>query len=198
MRTIAKDKRNFDAEGRLHVTSSNISKANCCRYLGSEISDWQELGLDPNRTYVLYRDAGELAKAAPTFANLPLLRDHKPISADAPARELWVGVVGAPVKFEAPYLKAPLSLWTAEAIDLVESGEQEQLSAAYRFRADMTPGIHRDGTRFDGVMRDIIGNHVALVSEGRAGPDVLVGDSKPKRQSQVADLFPSLRNIRRG
>jgi hypothetical protein len=41
----------------------------------------------------------------------------------------------------------------------------------------MTPGVFK-GEPYDGVMRDIVGNHVALVTEGRAGDDVVVGDSK--------------------
>lgn len=41
----------------------------------------------------------------------------------------------------------------------------------------MTPGEF-EGEKFDGVMRDIVANHVALVAEGRAGPDVIVGDEK--------------------
>jgi hypothetical protein len=42
----------------------------------------------------------------------------------------------------------------------------------------MTPGVSPQGEKYDGVMRDIVGNHVALVKEGRAGADVVVGDSK--------------------
>jgi hypothetical protein len=40
----------------------------------------------------------------------------------------------------------------------------------------MTGGIF-DGKSYDGVMRNIKGNHVALVHEGRAGHDVKVADS---------------------
>ncbi len=40
----------------------------------------------------------------------------------------------------------------------------------------MTPGSY-NGEAYDGVMRDIAGNHVALVVQGRAGADVLVNDS---------------------
>ena len=42
----------------------------------------------------------------------------------------------------------------------------------------MTTGTY-DGVEYDGVMRDIIGNHVALVEVGRAGSDVVVADSNP-------------------
>jgi hypothetical protein len=41
----------------------------------------------------------------------------------------------------------------------------------------MTPGMY-EGQRYDGVMRDIQGNHVALVEVGRAGPDVMAADSQ--------------------
>ena len=42
----------------------------------------------------------------------------------------------------------------------------------------MTPGDYQ-GEPYDGLMRDIVGNHVALVREGRAGADVVVGDMLP-------------------
>jgi hypothetical protein len=93
-------------------------------------------------------------------------------------RESVVGTVGDAV-FEAPYLKAPLVVWDAEGIGVIESGAQRELSCGYFYRADMTPGVI-DGERYDGRMVDIAGNHVALVSTGRAGPDVLVGDNLPK------------------
>lgn len=171
--------RRRDADGHLHVESTNISKANVCPYYGREIPDSEALGLDPNRVYMLYRDPAELAAGAKTFENKPLLMQHIPVSADEPAQDLWVGVVGAPAAMKGEYLKAPISIWSAEGIRLIETREQEQLSSAYRYRADMSPGKSPQGVAYDGVMRDIVGNHVALVSEGRAGPDVVVADQLP-------------------
>jgi hypothetical protein len=63
-----------------------------------------------------------------------------------------------------------------DAIDGIESGKQRELSAGYHYKPDMTAG-NFDGMRYDGVMRNIVFNHVALVEDGRAGPDVIVGDS---------------------
>lgn len=170
--------RTKDLDGRLHVELCNISKANICPYLGREIPDANRLGLDPQKIYYLYRDPAELAAAAPTFRNLPLLIKHVPVTADVPNTDMVVGTTGSEVTFEDPYLCTSLAVWTAEAIALVESGEQQELSSAYRYRADMTPGS-LNGQAFDGVMRDIVGNHVALVEEGRAGPDVVVADETP-------------------
>ncbi|WP_050596288.1 DUF2213 domain-containing protein [Mesorhizobium sp. WSM1293] len=169
--------RTFDQDGHLRVEMTPISKANVCPYYGREIPDFEALGLDPERVYRLYRDADELAKAAPTFVGKPLLLKHIPVSARDHPREAVVGALGDAVEFHAPYLMAPLSIWDGAAIALIESDRQKELSSSYRYRADMTPGTLA-GESYDGVMRDISANHVALVEEGRAGPDVVVGDSK--------------------
>ena len=173
--------RHYDLDGRLHVDVSNISKAMVCPYLGSEIPDSDRLGLIPDKVYMLLRDPEELKKAAPTFRNLPILIKHVPVSADDPRKDLVVGSTGSDVEFTYPFLKDSLSIWDAAAIAGIESKEQTELSSAYRYRADMTSGGF-EGTKYDGIMRDIIGNHVALVDVGRAGRDVVVADSNPFKE----------------
>lgn len=180
MAELAFDKsaRTTDPDGRMHVSVSHISKAMICPYMGSEIPAAEVLGLDPAKVYMLLRDPVELAKAAPTFARLPLLIQHVPVNADEPRRDLIVGATGSDPVFNAPYLDVSLTIWDAIGIAGVETKEQAELSSAYRYRADMTPGVY-EGTRYDGVMRDIVGNHVALVDVGRAGSDVVVADRNP-------------------
>lgn len=165
----------FDADGHLHVKRTPISKANVCEYLGREIPGWQELGLTEDRRYALLRDPEELAKAADTFHNKPLLFDHNPVSADEHDHTRTVGAISNP-SFESPYLYADLACWSGPAIRLIEDGSQKELSSAYRYEPDMTPGTY-EGVRYDGVMRNLFANHVALVRKGRAGPDVVVGDA---------------------
>jgi hypothetical protein len=169
--------RSYDEDGRLHVAVANISKANICPYRGNEIPGWQESGLDPQRIYQLLRSPDELAKAAPTFNNVPLLLGHVFVTADNHQPDLVVGATGSDAKFSAPYLTNSLVIWVKDAIDGVENGDQREISCAYHYTPDMTPGSYR-GMKYDGVMRDIRANHVALVPEGRAGSDVIVGDSQ--------------------
>lgn len=171
--------RSIDADGRLHVSKTNISKANVCPYFGREIPNWQELGLDADKVYRLYRDPEELAKGASTFNNLPILNKHIRVTVEKPEKENIVGSIGSDVSFGEPYLQSSLCVWDEAAIAGIESKKQIELSAAYYYRADMTPGTAPDGEAFDGVMRDIKGNHLALVEAGRAGPDVYVADSNP-------------------
>ena len=168
--------RKVDKDGRLHVEITNISKATINPYRGEEIPGGDELGLDPAKIYYLLRDPEELKKAAATFNNIPLLDSHVVVSADDHRPERIVGSTGTDAVFEAPYLKNSLVIWSAKGIEAVESESKKELSSAYHYRADMTPGEY-EGKKYDGVMRDIIGNHVALVEEGRAGSDVVVGDS---------------------
>ena len=173
-----KSARSYDADGRLHVAVTNISKANVCQYLGSEIPDWQSLGLEPNKLYRLYRHPDELAKAAKTFNNIPILSSHVPVSAADHSPDKVVGSTGTDAEFSAPYLRNSLVIWAQDPIDAVRSGMQRELSCGYRYTPDMTPGVYK-GEAYDGIMREIVANHVALVKEGRAGPDVVIGDSIP-------------------
>lgn len=169
----------------LHVTITPISKANVCPYLGGEVPDRESLGLDAQRTYRLLRDPDELARAAPTFNRIPLVdafdetgREHIQVSVASPKKEIVVGSTGSDAVFDTPNLRNNLVVWDAKAIRGVEDDTRREISSAYYYRADMTPGMF-EGEPYDGVMRDIRGNHVALVRAGRAGPDVAVGDAKP-------------------
>lgn len=170
--------RSKDVDGHLHVESVNISKANVCPYLGREIPNGGELGLDPEKIYYLYRDAAELEAAASTFENKQLMMQHVGVSADDPQQWLTCGVVSG-VHWSAPYLKAKLTVWTKEAIAAIESGAQRELSSGYRYYAEMTAGMV-DGVHYDGIMRGVQGNHVAIVATGRVGPDVFVSDAMPE------------------
>ena len=186
--TSAQDSaRSYDQDGRLHVAVSNISKAAVNPYYGREIPDFEKLGLQPEKIYYLLRDPQELEQAAESFRNLPLLSRHIPVSADDPQKEIVVGSTGSDVVFADGYLRCSLSVWDAEAIAGIESGEQTELSSAYHYTPDMTAGRWQ-GQHYDGVMRQIIGNHVALVDVGRAGRDVVVSDSDPFHERTVMKL----------
>lgn len=179
--------RNYDADGHLHVTRTPISKANVCEYYGHEIPDAEQLGLQADRKYRLLRHPEELAKAAASSNGKQLLLGHVPVSADDPQKDKQVGSTGTDAEYEHPFLYNSLHLHDREGIDAIEDADKnpkhgaKELSSAYRYRADMTPGVY-EGAGYDGVMRDIDFNHVALVPEGRAGADVVVGDSQLEKE----------------
>jgi hypothetical protein len=189
-RTLAFDRRMETVDGHLVVTDCNISKANVCPYLGSEIPGAAELGLDPSRVYMLYRDAAELEAAVKSYERVPLMMQHVAVSADNPQQFLIVGTVSN-VRFRYPFLKADLTIWTREGIEAVETGTQKEVSAGYRYTPDMTPGTSPDGTKYDGRMTQLVANHVALVEAGRCGPDVCVGDSAARAVGLASRLNPT-------
>jgi hypothetical protein len=168
--------RQFDQDGRLHILRTRISKATVNPYYGREIPDADTLGLDPNRIYYLLRDPLELEKAAASFARVPLMFKHIAVTAENPHQESTAGTIGSDVEFDYPYLIADMSVWDVEAIAGIETDAVRELSSSYHYTADMTPGVF-EGTPYDGVMRNISGNHVALVQTGRAGSDVMAADS---------------------
>jgi len=170
--------RRVDVDGRLHVDRSHISKANVCVYYGNEIPGWEALGLDGSKVYRLLRDPVELERAAPTFARLPILSKHVPVTVDTPQPDLIVGAIGSDVAFAAPYLDADLCVWDAKAIAGIETEQIIELSCAYRYVPVMEAGEF-EGQAYDGKMTEIQGNHLALVEVGRAGADVVVADANP-------------------
>lgn len=175
---VDRSMRSIDADGRLHVVVTNISKATVNPYYGNEIPGYRELGLGPEQIYNLLRDPGELERGATTFNNIPLLSKHIPVSADDPQKDFVVGATGSNAQFVTPYLRNSLVVWDSSAIAGIESRDSCELSCAYRYVPVMTPGTF-EGMAYDGVMTQIVGNHVALVEVGRAGPDVMVSDSNP-------------------
>lgn len=168
--------RSYDHDGRLHVKLTHITKANVCPYRGDEIPEAEKLGLDPGRIYMLLRDPQELEKAVSTANLIPVLNEHVPVSPIDPKQANVVGYAGTDAVWNAPYLDNSMVISVQDSIRNVENETQQELSSAYYYDADMTPGTY-EGVAYDGVMRNIKFNHVALVPRGRAGPDVMVGDS---------------------
>jgi hypothetical protein len=173
--------RRYDQDGRLHVAVSHLTKACVNGYRGNEIPGFQQLGLNPDQTYMLLRDPNELRSATPTFNNIPVLDQHIPVTAADERRERVIGSTGTDAAWRAPYLDNSLVFWSDHAIAMIESGDMRELSSAYRYVPVMTPGVF-EGVRYDGVMTQIKANHIALVEAGRAGDDVVVMDAKPKEK----------------
>jgi hypothetical protein len=171
--------RTYDSDGRLHVAVAPLSKATVNPYLGGEIPGAEALGLDPAKTYFLLRPAEELARAVASFNSLPVLTEHVAVNAEDHGPEIVVGATGTDARWSPPYITNSLVVWAQDAIAGIEDGSAQQISAAYRYLPIVEPGTFA-GQRFDMRMTAIKGSHIALVERGRAGPDVVIGDSFPR------------------
>lgn len=190
-RLVAKSRIAFDAaskrvydkvNGYLRVSDNPFTREQVAQYRGREIPNGEANGLKPNEIYNVYRPASELSKPE-TIASLkeiPLLLEHATYDPQNPPKERVIGAAGSNPVWEAPYLKNSLTFHNAKAIHLLESGAMKELSLGYYYDPVFKKGTTKDGQSYDVIMTNIRANHIALVEEGRAGPDVAVHDSKPK------------------
>jgi hypothetical protein len=191
--------RSIDQDGRMHVTKTPICMAAINTYRGNEIPKWDELGLDPDALYEMFRHPDEIAKAAPTSNNIQLLDEHVGVDVNNPQKDLVAGSCGTDAEWDGERLWNSLVVWDAQSIEGIQSEKKRELSPSYRYDAVMTPG-EWNGTKYDGIMTNIAFNHIALVEQGRQGPDVCVMDSKPKEivieQTPLPGLLDRLTPIR--
>jgi hypothetical protein len=193
--------RSYDRDGQMHVERTPIAKANVCEYFGKEIplpyyigdepkidENKKPIPLDPERKYRLLRDPKELEAATKTANGKQLLIQHVPVDADDHQPDITVGAVGTTAEYEHPYVYNGLTVHAREGIDGIENNNRRQISPAYHYKADMTPGEY-EGEKFDGVMRGIEFNHFCLVPEGRQGNDVIVQDQAPPRHKFNLSVF---------
>lgn len=169
----------YDSNGWAEIKDNPISKVGVFEYSGAQIG---HEGLDPDKIYKVYRPEEELAseETIASFRLVPWTDDHAMLGAEddglLPAEKKGVhGVIGENVHFEDGYLKANLKVFSHQLASLIDEGKKE-LSIGYRCLYDAQAGVY-NGESYDFIQRNIRGNHLALVEEGRAGHDVAVLDA---------------------
>lgn len=172
-------KRLLDINGYIEIKDNPISKVGVFPYSGAQISD----ELEPDKIYMVYRPEEELSdpECIESFKLVPFTDEHAMLGATndglLPAEEKGIhGVTGENVYYDADgkYLRSNIKVFSEFLSDQIESGKKE-LSIGYRCIYDVVPGVY-NGQRYDAIQRKLRGNHLALVSEGRTGPDVAVQD----------------------
>lgn len=122
-----------------------------------------------------YRPAIEVAspESLASFAGKAITSEHPPALLDAEnTKDYQVGFSGTEVVYDDGFVKAVMTITDKEAIERIMRGDAREVSAGYRVNYDPTPGVTENGEHYDGVQKEIIGNHIAVVRRGRAGPQV--------------------------
>ena len=163
-----------DQNGFFEVKRNPISKVGVFPYSGKSI------GADePDKIYNVYRPAEELSadECINSFKLVPFVDEHAMLGADAmPAEQKGVhGTTGEDVFFEGDVLYSNLKVFSDALANLIEGGKRE-LSCGYRCEYEFAQGDY-NGVKYDAIQRNIRGNHLALVEEGRMGKEVAVLDS---------------------
>lgn len=155
------------------IKDNPITKAGIFPYLGKQISP----SLEPDKIYQVYRPEEEIKKAADTFKLVPLVDDHTMLGPEfTPAEQKGVhGVLGEDIQERNGTLFADVKIFSEQLKREIQDGKKE-LSLGYFCKYDLTPGQY-NGMHYDAVQRDLKGNHIALVDNGRMGHDVRVMDA---------------------
>lgn len=176
-------KRVKDAFGFLRIKDCTITGEDVAKYLGCEVPDYKELGLDPDKFYDVYRPQEEIEKA--DFENTPLLSQHVNFSAKDYKYKYIKGTIGQE-KMVGSEKKALVAFWDEKAIDDLEKGKKF-LSAGYWYKPVMENGIH-NGKEYQIRMTKIIANHVAMVDNPRY-KKAMVADSDIEIPREETEMF---------
>lgn len=158
----------WTADGYL-VVDSYLARDGLLEYSDGE-SRWLEL-----------RPREELVKAAASWHGTPVTNDHPPAMVKPETwKDFAVGsVLDAPTMTDpnpagVSYLRARLMVTDKDTLEAIRGGLRE-LSIGFTSLVEPAP----NGVGYQAVQTDLVGNHVALVKRGRAGPAVrLLMDSR--------------------
>jgi hypothetical protein len=105
-----------------------------------------------------------------TLAHAPLTDGHpsQPVTSSN-AKGLAIGHVGEASR-EGKHVRTPVLVTDADAIAKIETGKAVELSCGYYCDLEDKAGTY-EGQAYDKIQRNIRYNHVALVEQGRAGPE---------------------------
>ncbi|KMO28726.1 DUF2213 domain-containing protein [Methylobacterium aquaticum] len=169
--------------GALVVQARAARAGNVQVYRGDEVAR-------PDLAQVrIYRDPDEIFRpeSLRSFGHKPVTLDHPP---EAVTPRTWRGVarghVGDEVVRDGEFVRIPMLLADSAAIAAVQAGRRE-VSVGYTCDLDWTPGTAPDGSRYDARQTNVIVDHVAIVAQGRAGPDCRIGDADLTRRLAEAE-----------
>lgn len=177
-------------EGFLVVRDVPLSRTGSYTYLGSELSD----NLPPMQTFKVYRDDADVFEkdALNSF-------EGKAVTSPHPPEFVNCNNYGAYAKGHIQNVRrggklpdgqfamiGDVIITDAMLVNLVENGSISEVSAGYDCKYTQLP----DG-RF--AQKDIRGNHLAIVPQGRAGADIRLLDAAPieeavREQEEAVDV----------
>ena len=163
-------------EGYLAVRAK-AARSGVYDYLGSEV-DPEGKHFAADQVVKVYRPADEVfaKQSVHSFLLKPITEDHPSEAVTADNWRQHAKGVNAGAMRDGEHLAFDLVVMDASAIQAIENGKKE-LSNGYACKLDIGDGVTPDGTEYNAVQRDIVGNHVALVPKGRAGPECRIGDA---------------------
>lgn len=172
------------------VAYAKVARTGVQEYLGSE------LGSDKEIVRVMRPESEVFAKdSLASYSGKPMTNEHpsEPVTAETWKRDA-IGSIGEEVIRDGDYIRVPLIMMDAAAIEDYKAGKRE-LSMGYE--ADIEFVDHAD---YDAIQKNIRINHIALVDKGRAGGAKIgdAGGQKTNGQSQKTEVKTMTKKVKFG
>ena len=163
-----------DKNGYVTFENIPISKSGVFPYTGKQISP----DLEPDKIYMVWRPEEELnnPETMESFELTPWIPYHEMIGDDysAPESVGVQGITGAKSYYkDGTLFLDKLRLFGRSLKESIKSGMKE-LSCGFGCSWTIQSGRTPNGEAYDVIQRDIFGNHLASVPEGRMGSEVSV------------------------
>lgn len=175
----AQTTRSFTKDGFL-VVPAKLSKTGVFNYLGSE------LGKTEKETYQLARTENSLFtdETISSFENAPITVGHPEEDVTAENwKQLAVGSMRN-VKRDGEYLVGEAWIYDSAAIKQIEQFGIDELSCGYR--SELLPS-QEQGIDFE--IAPMVGNHIAIVANGRCGDTCKLADEKKGKAMSTTRKF---------
>lgn len=180
------------------VAEARVARTGIQDYLGTEIDPDNEHGLRDKPIVRVYRPESAVfhADAMHSYAYRPMTNGHP--GGDGVTSKNWkdvaIGQTGGEVVRDGQFVKVPLVLMDAKAIEDYESGKRE-LSMGYGAEVVFQDGTSPDGEQYDCFLGPMKMNHLSLEHRARGGEHLRIGDGKPKTPTGGHDMADALRKL---
>lgn len=178
--------------GRARITPEGYFVADALVGRANNIQEYRaaELGdafadRDPNSIVRVFRPETEVfaVDSVRSASRLPITLDHpvqagRGVMVDAKNwREFAKGETGEQIMRDGEFIRVPIRVTDAAAVDSVRSDRQE-FSLGYSAEIRVQPGVF-DGQAYDAVLSNIRYNHLAACRAARGGPELRITDERP-------------------
>jgi len=169
------------ADGYL-VAEARVARTGIQDYLGAEIDPDNEHGLRDKPIVKVYRPESSVfhKDAMQSYAYRPMTNGHP--GGEGVNAKNWkdhaIGHTGGEVIRDGEFVKVPLVLMDAKAIDDYEAGKRE-LSMGYGAEVVFQDGHTPQGEYFDVYLGPAKMNHLSLEHRARGGEKLRIGDKQP-------------------
>ncbi len=156
------------------VADVKVARTGIQQYLAAE------LGLNRPGVVNVYRPEETVFSkdSMATFSGKPVtvLHPPEPVTSDN-WRQYAVGDIGEEIARDGDFIRVPIKIMDAAAIEAVASGKRE-LSVGYKVAIEMRDGVAPDGTPYQAIQTGHLQvNHLAIVPKARGGEHLRIGDS---------------------